>query len=99
MVTRRAFAASLVALAFAAPAPALAQTRPIEVRVGETVEFTLPRLMMIVDSEDSSIATFARHDDGTATVTGVAVGRTRIIGRDYASMPLLLDVVVSPARR
>ena len=100
MLTRRAFTASVLALALATTATtAVAQQRPIEVRVGETAEFTLPRQAMIIDSEDHSIATFELRPDGTAVVTGVAPGRTRIIGRDYAQMPFLYDVIVLPARR
>ncbi len=80
-------------------ADASAQTAStIEVRVGETVSFALPRLVQIIDTEDHSIATMVVTPDGQARVTGVAAGRTRIVGRDIAQLPLIFPVTVVPAR-
>lgn len=104
MIDRRAFARCLLGLAgfgalAMAGADASAQTaHEIEVRVGETVSFTLPRLVQIIDTEDRSIATMIVTPDGQARVTGVAEGRTRIVGRDLAQLPLIYPVTVLPAR-
>ena len=104
MINRRTFAVRLVGLAGCvalamAAGEASAQTTPaIEVRVGETVNFALPRLAQIIDTEDHAIATMIVTPDGYARVTGVAVGRTRIIGRDLAQVPLIFPVTVFPAR-
>lgn len=101
MIVRRAFVTGLLGFAALAwpGAGASAQTATdIEVRVGETVSFTLPRLAQIIDTEDHAIATMIVTPDGQARVTGVAPGRTRIIGRDLAQLPLIFPVTVSPAR-
>lgn len=80
-------------------ADASAQTAAaVEVRVGETVSFALPRLVQIIDTEDHAIATMVVTPDGQARVTGVAVGRTRIVGRDIAQLPLIFPVTVVPSR-
>ena len=73
-------------------------TTTVEVRVGETVSFALPRLVQIIDTEDHAVATMIVTPDGHARVTGVSVGQTRIIGRDLAQIPLIFPVTVIPAR-
>jgi hypothetical protein len=102
MIHRRAFTLlgllALVGVA-AAPAPAAAQSaQPIEVRVGETVSFALPRLVQIIDTEDHAVATMIVTPDGHVRVSGVAEGRTRIVGRDLAQIPLIFPVTVVAAR-
>ncbi len=78
--------------------PAAAQTAGgVEVRVGESVNYMLPRLPQIIDTEDHSIATMVVLPDGHARVTGIAVGRTRIIGRDISQLPMTFPVTVIPA--
>ena len=67
-------------------------------RVGETMSFALPRLVQIIDTEDHGIATMIVTPEGQARVTGVAEGRTRILGRDLAQLPLIYSVTVFPAR-
>jgi hypothetical protein len=101
MIHRRAFTLlGLLALVGLATAPASAQpASAIEVRVGETVNFSLPRLVQIIDPEDHAIATMIVTPDGQARVTGVSEGRTRIVGRDLAQLPLIYPVTVTPARR
>ena len=105
MVQRRGFVMGLLGIAGCAAligfgAEAVAQSAPeaIEVRVGETVSFALPRLVQIIDTEDHDIATMVVTPDGQARVTGVAPGRTRILGRDLAQLPLIYAVTVTPAR-
>lgn len=74
---------------------------PVEIAVGATVTVPIPRRPMIIDTEDHAIATFEMQNDGTARVTGVAVGRTRIVGQDYASVPILIPlnvVAAAPSR-
>ena len=78
--------------------PAAAQTASgVEVRVGESVNYMLPRLPQIIDTEDHAIATMVVLPDGHARVTGIAVGRTRIIGRDISQLPMIFPVTVIPA--
>ncbi len=104
MTDRRTFAiralglAGCFALAMAGSEASAQTAQPIEVRVGETVSFALPRLVQIIDTEDHAIATMVVTPDGHARVTGVAAGRTRIIGRDLAQLPLIFPVTVVPAR-
>ena len=104
MTNRRAFTlrllglAGCVALALAAGEASAQTTQAIEVRVGETVSFALPRLAQIIDTEDHAVATMIVTPDGHARVTGVSVGQTRIIGRDFAQIPLIFPVTVIPAR-
>ncbi len=90
----------LTASPLAQPVPAPpAQPAPaaVEVRVGETVTIDLPRPPMILGAEDESIARVVVLADGRAAVTGVAVGHTRVIGRDFAQVPLIYPVVVRAA--
>ncbi|MDB4929660.1 MAG: hypothetical protein JWM10_2144 [Myxococcaceae bacterium] len=100
MIHRRAFTLlGLLGLVGLATAPASAQTTSaIEVRVGETVSFTLPRLVQIIDTEDHAVATMVVTPDGHARITGVSEGRTRVIGRDLAQLPLIYPVTVVAAR-
>lgn len=104
MIDRRAFTVRLLALAGCAAlamrgGAAAAQTSSeVEVRVGETASFALPRLAQTIDTEDHAIATMVVTPDGQVRVTGVAVGRTRILGRDLAQLPLIYPVTVLPAR-
>jgi len=104
MIDRRTFAirvlglAGCIALAMAGSEASAQTAQAVEVRVGETVSFALPRLAQIIDTEDHSIATMVVTPDGQARVTGVAAGRTRIIGRDLAQLPLIFPVTVFPAR-
>jgi Pilus formation protein N terminal region len=102
---RRLFASALavVSLAFvgARVSAQPAEPTPIEITVGATVTVPIPRRPMIIDTEDHAIATFEMQNDGTARVTGVAVGRTRIVGQDYASVPILIPlnvVAAAPSR-
>ena len=82
----------------AARAAAQPEPGPVEVAVGETVTITLPRNPMIIDSESRAVATFALMPDGTARITGVSVGSTRIVGQDFASVPMIIPVRVIAAR-
>lgn len=103
-----AAALSLAALALTAaplaqpapqpPAPPAAATA-VEVRVGETATVPLPRAPMIIGTEDESVARVTVLSDGRAAITGVSVGQTRVIGRDFAQVPIIFPVVVTSARR
>ena len=54
---------------------------------------------MIIDTENHAVATLEMQADGTGRITGVAVGDTRIIGQDFASVPILIPIhVVTPTR-
>jgi hypothetical protein len=44
------------------------------------------------------VATFELMPDGTAHITGVGVGSTRIVGQDFASVPMIIPVLVIAAR-
>jgi len=94
---RRSFAiralglAGCLALALSGADASAQTTSAVEVRVGETVSFALPRLVQIIDTEDHSIATMVVTPDGQARVT-------RIVGRDIAQLPLIFPVTVVPAR-
>jgi Flp pilus assembly secretin CpaC len=83
----------LGALALAAPA-ATAQSRAIEVKVGETVDFALPRQPQILGVENTSVATAVILPDGHARITGVSVGSTRLVGRDFAELPMIFPITV-----
>lgn len=104
MSTRRRFlalatAAPLALFAVSALAQSSPDATPIEVTVGATVTVNIPRRPMIIDTESHAIATLEMQPDGTGRVTGVAVGDTRIIGQDYASVPILIPIrVVAPTR-
>lgn len=102
MISRRRLLACALAaapLALAAPYAAAqsAEPTPVEVAVGAAVTVTIPRRPMIIDTEDHAVATLEMQPDGTGRVTGVAVGRTRIIGQDFASVPILIPIVVVAA--
>jgi hypothetical protein len=77
--------------------PPAAPVQIITVRVGETVTFMLPRRPMIINSENTDVATLVIRPDGAALVTGVSVGATRIIGRDIATLPMIFPVEVLAA--
>lgn len=82
----------------AAPAPPAQSTATaIEVHVGESTLFQLPRPPMIIGTEDPSIARVTVRPNGQVVVYGLTVGRTRIIGRDFAQRPLIFPVVVLEA--
>jgi Flp pilus assembly secretin CpaC len=67
------------------------------VQVGETKSFALPRQPQIIGVEDPSIASMRVLPDGTARVTGLREGTTRIVGRDNAQVPIVIGVkVVAP---
>jgi hypothetical protein len=68
--------------------------RGVEVAVGQTTVIQLPRMPMVIDSENHAVATLTVLPDGSARVTGVAVGSTRIVGQDFASVPIILVVNV-----
>lgn len=72
-----------------------ADPRPFEVRVGEERSFALPRQPQILGSEDPAVATVTVLPDGRALVRGVAVGATRIVGRDFGDLPMIFPVVVT----
>lgn len=95
--TRALRMVGLLALS-AAAGDASAQSSAVEVHVGETVNFAIPRLPMFLDTEDHAVATLVVQPNGQARVTGVAVGHTRIIGRDFAEVPMVFPVTVLPAR-
>lgn len=103
MPTRRTFLvralglAGVVALAFSTGPAAAQNAGGVEVRVGESVNYQLPRLPQIIDTEDHAIATMVVLPDGQARITGVAVGRTRIIGRDISQLPMIFPINVIPA--
>ena len=81
----------VTAVAGAQPADA------ITVAVGETVTFALPRQPQIIGVEDATIASLEVLPDGHAKVTGRREGRTRIVGRDHAQVPMIFGVkVVAP---
>ncbi len=104
MSTRRrlltlALAAPVALFALSAVAQNSPDATPVEVAVGATVTVNIPRRPMIIDTENRAIATLEMQPDGTGRVTGVAVGDTRIIGQDFASVPILIPIrVVAPAR-
>lgn len=103
MINRRGFLVATAGVAAVAAAglqarDASAQSGGVEVRVGESVLFQLPRIAQIIDTEDHSVATMTVLPDGHARVTGVSEGRTRIIGRDLAQLPLIFPVTVTAAR-
>jgi hypothetical protein len=76
---------------------AVAQPRPLEVKVGHEIEFQLPRQPQIIDVEHHDVATLTVLPDGRARVRGVAVGATRIIGRDFGDLPMIFAVrVIAP---
>ncbi len=87
-----------IAMAMAGSKAFAQSTTAVEVRVGETVSFSLPRLVQIIDTEDHAIATIVVTPDGHVRVTGISEGRTRIVGRDLAQLPLIFPVTVLPTR-
>ena len=93
---RRTVLALLVAVPLALAASASrAQERALEVRVGDDAFLPLPRQPRIFGSEDEAIATVTVLPDGRARVHGVAPGRTRLVGRDFAELPMIFPVVVT----
>jgi hypothetical protein len=93
-----ALAAAPVVLAGAHAVAQSPDATPIEVAVGATVTVNIPRRPMIIDTENRAVATLEMQADGTGRVTGVAVGATRIIGQDFASVPILIPIRVVPPR-
>ena len=88
--------ALLGSLAFALTTDAVsAQSRAIEVKVGETVFFALPRQPQILGVENTAVATVAVLADGRAQITGVSVGTTRLVGRDFAELPMVFPITVT----
>lgn len=86
--------AGALTLAFTAT-PAHSQTpEEVIVKVGRSATFPLPRQPQILSSEDTSVAVVEVLADGKARVTGVSSGSTRIIGRDHAQVPILIQVRV-----
>ena len=67
----------------------------VKVKVGQTVTVPLPRQPKIIGIEDASIASMKVTDDGHAMVTGLRPGKTRIIGRDFAELPIIIPVTVT----
>jgi len=67
----------------------------VKVKVGQTVKVPLPRQPKILGIEDPSIASMKVTDDGHAMVTGLRPGKTRIIGRDFAELPIIIPVTVT----
>ena len=70
----------------------------VKVKVGQTVKVPLPRQPKILGVEDPSIASLKVTPDGHALVTGLRQGRTRIVGRDFAELPIIIPLVVGPAK-
>jgi Flp pilus assembly secretin CpaC len=70
----------------------------VQVEVGRTVKIKLPRQPRIIGVEDPTIATLRLLPDGHALVTGRRIGRTRIIGRDFAEVPIIIKVAVVPPK-
>jgi hypothetical protein len=77
--------------------PAHSQTpEEVLVRVERSVTFPLPRQPQRLASEDPSVAVVELLEDGKARVTGVSPGTTRIVGRDHAQVPIIIQVRVLP---
>jgi hypothetical protein len=57
-------------------------------------EGDVPRLLQTIGVEDETVASLTLLPDGHARVRGRRVGRTRIIGRDYAQVPIVIRVRV-----
>ena len=75
--------------------PALAQKpASVIVKVGKSVTVPLPRHPQRLDIEDASVATMEVLAEGKVKVTGKKVGKTRIVGRDNAQVPIIIEVVV-----
>jgi hypothetical protein len=66
----------------------------ITVKAGQTVKLKLPRQPRIIGVENPAIAALKVLPDGHALLTGLRAGRTRIIGRDYAEVPIIIGVTV-----
>ncbi len=82
-------------LGLAAGSPAAAQTpEVVVVKVGKTVTFPLPRRPQTLSSEDSSVASLEVLPSGQARVTGHKPGSTRLVGRDDAQRPIIIQVRV-----
>lgn len=78
-------------LTCATPAHAAAR-----VKVGQTVKIALPRQPRIVGIEDTTIARLVKvTPDGFVLVRGLKPGATRIIGRDFAEVPIIIPLVVT----
>lgn len=71
----------------------------VRVKVGQTVKVALPRQPQIIGIEDTSIASMKVEGDGHALVTGLRPGKTRIIGRDFAELPIIIPVTVTSAAK
>lgn len=80
-----------LALLFAGEAAAAV----VRVKVGQTVKVPLPRQPKILGIEDASIASMTVTNDGHAMVSGLRPGKTRIIGRDFAELPIIIPVTVT----
>ena len=84
--------AAAVALIFAATTSEAAGG--VYVARGNTVSVALPRQPRIIAVEDKSVAAMTVTPDGRALVTGLRAGRTRIVGKDYAEVPIIIPVTV-----
>jgi Flp pilus assembly secretin CpaC len=67
----------------------------VVVKVGAAVVITLPRQPQRIAVEDETVASLTLLPDGRARVRGLRVGRTRIIGRDHAQVPIIVPVRVT----
>ena len=88
--------AALAPLAFAlAPARAQAQTpQEIRVKVGATTSVMLPRKPKFLGVENSELASATVMPSGKVKVTGKKAGRTRLVGRDFADVPMVIPILV-----
>ena len=88
------FALFLLPMA-SAPASAAA-TAAVQVKAGKMVTIRLPRNPRIIGVEDPSVATLEILAGGHARVLGKRAGKTRVIGRDFAELPIVIPVTVTP---
>lgn len=76
--------------------PAVGSTAQITVRVGATTVFQLPRQPQFLSSQNPAVAAMVVLPDGRVQVRGVSAGQTQIVGRDFAEMPFVYAVTVTP---
>ncbi len=88
------------ALIFAtSPAPLTAQTpQEIRVKVGASAVVPLPRVPKFLSVEDPSIASAEVLPQGKVKVTGKKPGATRLVGRGFGGVPMVIAVKVLPAK-
>lgn len=91
--------AAAALLLVALPAPLLAQTpQEIRVKVGASAIVPLPRAPKFLSVEDPSIASAEVLPQGKVKVTGKKPGTTRLVGRGFGDVPMVIAVKVLPAK-